>query len=157
MQKQFLYIFMCLLMVSCAPKKIVSSYSQEEVKTFLSNQSYQFIARFVLPQGGRQRLVTGVHTLKISKDRVEADLPYFGRAYAAPMGGASGIQFSTAEFTYKADETEDGTRELTIEVTNAGDVRQLFLRVYADGAADLSVNSNNRQSISYRGEITPLP
>ncbi len=157
MQKIILYILTSLLLASCAPKKIVSSYSPEQVKSFLSNQSYQFVARYVQPQAGRQRLITGTYTLKITKDKVEADLPYFGRAYAAPIGGESGIKFSTTDFSYSANETGDGTRELTIELKNSIDVRQIFLRVYTDGSAGLSVNSNNRQTISYRGEITPLP
>ena len=154
-------ICICLAIViaaiSCAPKKITTSYTQEQVKEFLGKQSYQFIVRYVQPQGGRQRFITGNYTLQITKDRVQADLPYFGRAYSAPIGSDGGIKFNSTDFNYAANETGDGTRELTITLHDAGDVRTMFLRVYPGGAADLSVNSNNRQSISYRGETAPLP
>ncbi len=153
----YICVFIAAAAVSCAPKKIVSSYTQEQVREFLGNQSYQFIARYIQPQGGRQRLITGNYTLTITKDRVEADLPYIGRAYTAPMGRDGGIRFSSTDFSYAANETEDGTRELTITLHDSNDVRTLFLRVYVDGGADLSVNSNNRQAISYRGEVAPLP
>lgn len=152
----YICLFVTVVAVSCAPKKIVSSYTQEQVREFLGNQSYRFIARYIQPQGGRQRFITGNYTLSITKDRVEADLPYIGRAYTAPMGRDGGIRFSSTDFSYGAKETEDGTRELTITLHDSNDVRMLFLRVYPGGAADLSVNSNNRQAISYRGEIGPL-
>ncbi|MBX3241329.1 MAG: DUF4251 domain-containing protein [Chitinophagaceae bacterium] len=156
-KKALFYCLFLLIIVSCAPKKITTSYTQEQVKEFLSNQSYRFVARYIQPQGGRQRYLTGNYTLKITKDKVEADLPYIGRAYTATMGGEGGIRFSSTNFTYAASETADGSRELTITIHDSNDIRTLFLVVYPGGAADLSVNSNNRQSVSYRGEIAPLP
>ncbi len=150
-------LFIAAAAISCAPKKIVSSYSEEQVRELLGNQSYRFIARYIQPQSGRQRLITGNYTLIITQDRVEADLPYIGRAYSAPMGRDGGIRFSSTDFSYVANATADGTRELTITLHDSQDVRTLFLRVYTGGGADLSVNSNNRQSIFYRGEIGPLP
>lgn len=159
--KQFVFLLLMLFFisyVSCTPSKVVDTYNQQEIEQFLNDQSFQFVARYMQPASGRQRNITGNYTLAISKGKVEADLPYIGRVYSAPIGTDGGVKFSTTDFEYSATELENGRRELHIKPKGAGDVQQLVLTVYSkEGSADLNVTLSNRQGISYRGIIVKKP
>lgn len=141
----------------CASKRVAASYTPEEVGTAIDNQQYRFVVRFVQPASGRMREVTGVvHTLQISKQEIVGDLPYFGRAFSAPIGTDGGIKFTSRDFTYDVNSGKRGAREVAIRVNNSQVVRDLNLTIFADGSADLRVTPVNRRFISYRGEVTPL-
>jgi hypothetical protein len=53
-------------------------------------------------------------------------------------------------------ERKKGGWEITITPKDGKDVRNCQLTVYESGNANLLVNSNNRQSINYSGEVAPL-
>lgn len=150
-------LFWALFLWSCASQRVVVSYGPQEINTALDSTSYQFVARFVQPASGRMRNLTGAtYYLRVTKDKVSADLPYFGRAYSAPIGGDGGIKFEAADFTYDEAIKKKGRREIRIRVHNSPVVRELFLTVFPDGSADLQVTPSSRQFISYRGEVTPM-
>lgn len=148
---------MASLLVSCSTPKTVVSHNPQEINKALEDQSYQFIARFVQPASGRMRDITASgHFLKVTSDKISANLPYFGRAYSATIGGEAGIKFESANFTYDISTKSKGEREIYIKVNGSQEVRELFLTVFTDGSADLRVTPVNKRFISYRGEITPL-
>jgi Domain of unknown function (DUF4251) len=76
----------------------------------------------------------------------------------APANPAEvGVKFSSGDFAYdQKDRNKDGW-EITITPRDVGDIRDCRLIVYSNGNADLMVNSNSRQTISYRGYITNIP
>jgi Domain of unknown function (DUF4251) len=125
------------------------------VAKMLLNHTYQFTATYVQPMSGRQRNVTGDnYTLKINKDLLEADLPYFGKATSAPIGTTdAGMKFISKDFTYQSITLTKSREQITIKPKDVSDIQQIYLIVYPDGTADLSITSNSRQSISYQGNI----
>lgn len=146
-----------VFLLGCASQRVVVSYSPEEISSAVDDRSYQFLARFVQPASGRMRELTGVvHFLRVTEEKVSADLPYFGRAYSAPIGSAGGIKFESTDFTYNETVNKRGAREITIKVRNSSVVRDLNLTIFPDGNADLRVTPENRRFISYRGEVTPM-
>ncbi len=145
------------LFLACSTSKPLVSYSPQEINTALDNQSYQFQAQFMQPASGRMRNITGSgHFLKVTSDKVSANLPYFGRAYAAPIGGDAGIKFESDNFTYDVSTKSKGERVISIKLSGSPEVRELHLTVFTDGSADLRVTPTNKQFITYRGEITPM-
>ncbi|TKC07723.1 DUF4251 domain-containing protein [Pedobacter frigoris] len=105
--------------------------------------------------GGSIQLSGSSYDLKISKDSVEAYLPYFGRAYTANLNpNDSGIKFKSKNFTYKSEQKKKGNWVITIKPKDTKDAQELMLTIGTNGYAFLSVNSNNRQSISYMGYIS---
>jgi hypothetical protein len=93
--------------------------------------------------------------VRLSADTVVTDLPYFGRAFVAPMNPSEGgIHFTSTQFTYTIDERKKGGWDITILPKDAKDVRQMFLTVSREGYATLRVSSNNRQNIGFSGYIT---
>nr|WP_068887840.1 DUF4251 domain-containing protein [Pedobacter panaciterrae] len=112
--------------------------------------------RFPGGQGsGAIQLSGSQYQLTISKDSVEAYLPYYGRAYSANIGSNdSGIKFKSKDFTYKTDKKKKGGWTITIKPKDAKDVQSLTLSVGEKGYAILNVISNTRQPIAFNGFIS---
>ena len=124
-------------------------------KGLVDSQQYIFHAQTVSPMNGRQIFLTTDYTIKVSKDTIMTDLPYFGRAYSAPINPSEGgIRFTSTSFGYKVTPRKKGGWDITIQPKDARDVQQMILTIFDNGKADLRVNSNNRQPISFNGYIT---
>ena len=128
------------------------------VAKMLLNHTYQFTATYVQPMIGRQRNISADnYTLKVNKDKVEADLPYFGKSTSAPINTDDvGMKFTSKDFAYQSTTLTKSREQITIQPKDVSDIQQVFLIVYPDGTADLRINSNSRQPISYSGKISAL-
>ena len=136
------------------PAKQTKPTKEVITKNLISNKQYVFYARYVTPMNGVQKYLTSEYTLTVLKDTVVSDLPYFGRAYEAPISPSDdGIKFTSVNFDYKADARNKGGWEITIKPKDARQVQQLFLTVFSNGEASLNVTSTNRQAISFSGYI----
>ncbi len=126
------------------------------INNLISAKNFVFKAQFALPMGGRSIQLTSDYDVQIKGDTVQAYLPYFGRAFSAPMNpNESGIQFTSTHFDYQqtASKKKKQSWNITIQPKDAQDVRQLIFRVFENGSATLQVVSNNRQTISYNGYV----
>jgi hypothetical protein len=123
------------------------------VTRMIEAQNYVFKPQTAHPMRGRVMQLTSEYTVKVGKDTIISDLPYFGRAYTAPIDPAKGgIQFTSTKFEYKVDTLKKGW-QVTIKPTDVGDVQQLFLTVFNNGTATLQVTNTNRQPISFNGYV----
>lgn len=123
------------------------------VKAMIDAQRYVFKAQTANPMRGRTMQLTSDYTVRVSKDTVIADLPYFGRAYSAPIDPSKGgIQFNSTKFDYKLETIKKGW-QITIKPTDGGDVQQFFFTIFNNGSASLQVTSTNRTPISFNGYV----
>lgn len=132
---------------------------QKEIKGLIESKNFVFEAQKVIPQGGRLlNLDYNTYFLKFNEIRTTCDLPFFGRGFNVPYGGGDGgIKFEGVPDNIQIEKKK---KSYNIKTTVKGkdDVYNLFFTVFFDGGATLSVNSNNRSSISYDGEIeAPKP
>ena len=124
------------------------------VESAVLSKNYVFTAQSVTPLGGRYRQLTSDYDLRVSTDKVVAYLPYFGRAYSAPIDPTQGgINFTSNKFAYQQTSRKKGGWIVTIKPTDVQDVRELTLTIASGGNATLNVISNNRQSISFDGYV----
>lgn len=136
-------------------KKKATAEKTAEVKGMVDAQEYVFKAQTVIPMSGRTRQITSDYDLKVTKEEVVAYLPYFGRAYSAPIDPSKGgIQFTSKDFEYTATPRKKGGWEVLIRPKDARDVQQLTLTISENGYGSLQVISTNRQPISFSGYIT---
>ena len=125
-----------------------------KVKAMVESKNFVFVADYVNPQSMRSRsLTTSDYDLTIKPGEVISYLPYFGRAYSAPIDGEGGIKFTSKEFDYKLVKAKTHSWDISIKPKDAHDIEEMYLTVFDNGTASLRVNSVNRQSISYRGYI----
>lgn len=105
--------------------------------------------------GSAIQLSGSQYQLVIEKDKVEAFLPYYGRAYIANRDVTdSGIKLKSSDFTYLTEKKKKGSYIITIKPKNDRDVQSMTLSISQNGYATLNVNSNNRQPITFNGYIS---
>lgn len=127
---------------------------QAEIKKLIESKSYVFIADSANPLSGSAIRLTSIYYLKINKDSLDSHLPYFGVAFKAPMGAnESPLSFISNDFNYSMKESKKGTFQVKIRINKPEDPDLMMLSISSSGYASLSVNSLNRQSISFYGEI----
>jgi hypothetical protein len=127
---------------------------EAEFKKIIEAGAYTFTAQSVNPMRGATRQLTGSdYDLRVVKDTIVAYLPFFGRAYVAPMNyDEAGIKFTSTKFTYKT-KTEKSGYVITIIPSDTKDVRQMVLSVGNSGYATLQVSNLNRDPISFYGIV----
>ncbi len=92
--------------------------------------------------------------MRVSKDSLVTYLPYFGRAYSAPIGTSdSGLQFTSTDFIYTKEPRAKGGWLIKIKPNDNRNVQQMFLTVTEGGSASLQVTSTNRDPISFNGYV----
>lgn len=128
---------------------------QKKVEALLNSKDYEFVGVMAYPQSGRSiDLTTNTNYLRIKNDSVHSEMPYFGRAYSgvAYGGGGGGLSFKGLMKDYSLTKGKKNF-VLKAEVRGDSDYYSITLTVYFDGGASLTISSNNRDSINYRGNI----
>lgn len=149
-------VAMVLTTVRCSNEVYAQNSSESEalISRAVETQNYVFKAQQAMPSAGRTRQLNTDYDLRVSKDSVASWLPYFGRAYQAPLDPTKGgIQFTSTDFDYSTSPRNDGW-EITIKPKDTRDVQELFLTVFKNGSATLRVSSISRQPISFGGVVT---
>lgn len=125
------------------------------VRELIENKRFVFRVQTVQPmQPSPNRQITSDYDLKVSPDTVISFLPYFGRAYVAPIDPSKGgIRFTSAKFEYTSRERKKGGWEILIKPQDTQEARQMSLTVSENGYANLQVVGNNRQPISFGGYV----
>ena len=132
------------------------TYAQEEpaLRDQIKNQRFEFLAESASPLRGRMIFLTPGYNLKVSKDSVVSNLPYYGRAYQANLDPSkAGITFTSTDFEYSKKDRKKGGWELTIKAKDQQNSPQIFITVSPNGSASVRVNATDRQSISYNGRV----
>lgn len=128
---------------------------KEEIKRIVEAQNYVFKAQTALPTGGATRQLTSDYDLRISKDTILSDLPYFGRAFTPPLNPSEGpLRFTSTDFQYSVANRKKGGWDVTITPKDVQDPRQLNMSIFDNGTAAVVVTSYNRQPISFNGYVT---
>jgi Domain of unknown function (DUF4251) len=148
-------VVMVLTAARCSNEVYAQNNSESEalISRAVETQNYIFKAQQAMPTSGRTRQLNTDYDLRVSKDSVASWLPYFGRAYQAPLDPTKGgFQFTSTDFEYSTNQRNDGW-EITIKPKDTRDVQELFLTVFKNGSANLRVSSISRQPISFGGVV----
>jgi len=123
------------------------------LKDRIETKRFTFVARTANPNRGMMIQLTTPYDLQLKGDTLVSFLPYFGRAFTAPIGTQNnGIQFTSTSYSYSVRQKKKRW-DITILPNDQTDVREMFLSVFPNGSATLRVTSNYRESISYSGHI----
>lgn len=126
---------------------------QKEIEALIDAKNFVFEAQKANPLGGRFIILdNNSYFLNFNTEKTTCDLPFFGRAFNVAYGGDGGIKFEGVPENIKVEKKKK-SYVLRASVRGKDDVYSLIFSVFFDGGASLSVNSNNRASISYDGQI----
>jgi hypothetical protein len=147
------FLFFTLILSSTLIAQGQSSDSGS-MQSLLQSKSYTFTAQYAQPLSGRQVALTSTYTLTVTNDSLICDLPYYGRAYVAPMNPAEGgLNFISNHFDYEVMPAKRGRYTVSIKIKDRSAVNQMYLNVSKKGYASLQVTPVNKQAISYYGVV----
>jgi hypothetical protein len=160
-QKLIQYIFLAFMVSfvfsQCSSSKKVVKLSSDEIKNMVDSSQFVFVAERMTPLRGRTRFLTSYYTVKVNKDSLTCFLPFFGRAFLAPVDPLNGgIQFSSVNFTYKVVPKNPNEWEVLIKPNDYQDVQQLYFTIFSNGTANLNVVNTHRDPISFSGHIEKI-
>lgn len=125
-----------------------------EVKGWIDAKQYVFVPQSAIPMGGRVVQLTGEFFLAVSPDSLVSYLPYYGRAYTAPIDPTkNSMDFKSKSFDYTSTPRKKGGWDITIRPKDNRDVATINLTVGESGYGTLQVTSNSKQPISYNGVL----
>jgi hypothetical protein len=120
----------------------------------IENKDFTFVAKWANPMRTAPRQLTDYYELKINSDSIITFLPYFGRAYTAPLDPTNiSINLSSTILEYTVTKRKKHEWDIVIKPNNQTDVESFLLSVFDNGSAYLSVTSTNREPISFNGNI----
>ena len=156
-KKQILMLLLALLVgfptLSAQSKKEKKEQKKEAVKKLIASENYKIDVQTALPMRGRSIPLTSPYSLEIRNDSVISYLPYFGRAYSIPYGGGDGLNFRTPLKEYSMEMDKKGNAVIKFIARNPEDRFEFRAKVYSNGSTSIDVNMQNRQSISFQGEL----
>jgi hypothetical protein len=156
----FIPALLCLTMANAQSKpgsQDKEAAKEARIKNWVDSQTYVFKARSAMPMSGTTRQLTSDYDVKVTKTSVVSYLPYFGKAYSAPMNmTGGGIQFNSKDFSYTTTPKKKGGWDIQIKPKDVQDVQQMTLSISQSGYASLQVTSTSRQPISFNGVIAGL-
>lgn len=159
-KNNLLFFVVSLILVAVITPGFAKAQQKDSAKIaaitkMVKNQDYTFKAQTVTPLSGRLRQLNSDYSLQVSKDVVISQLPYFGRAYSAPINSSdAGIQFTSKDFEYTITDKKKGGWDVAIKFKDAQGVQLMQLNIFNNGTSSLQVISTARQSISFNGYIT---
>lgn len=153
--------FACSTQNNIAPANIAPLLAGNEF-TFVANHANPSNLDVVnvinsLPNGSSSRILDldSGYTIEIRKDKLEVTLPYFGRMYSPNMDSSkNSYRFTSKNFTIDKKEGKKGSSIFTIVINDQQNTPTINMEVFKNGKAYVSVDSNDRQPISYDGYIT---
>lgn len=158
---KILLLFFISISMSCGgAKNSTEQENYEQLSNMVNNQRFEIENQWANPmRGGMVNLLGNPNYLIFSKDSVDVYLPYFGERQ---MGGGYGNREGGIVFKGVPEEVNiiENREEKNITLRFRGQQGNEDLRfivvLYPDGGANTSVNSSQRDAISYRGEFRVL-
>ncbi|MDE5421553.1 DUF4251 domain-containing protein [Ancylomarina sp. DW003] len=138
-------------------KKAKRQKAYQECVELMKNGAFKFEAERAYPQGGGSiDLTTNYGFLKISENKSECDLPFFGRAYRMEYGGDGGMNFEGEIFNEKWT-----LNDKKMKVTYTFDVKDketftVIMEVFSKESASTIIRCDTKAHISYSGQIAEL-
>lgn len=139
--------------LSAQTKKEKKEQKSLAVKELIVSENYKIDVRTANPMRGRSVHLTSQYSLEIRNDSVFSYLPYYGRAYSIPYGGGEGLIFKAPLKEYKMKTSKKGDAKIEFSARSPEDEFKYDITVFTNGSASINVNMQNRQSISYHGEL----
>lgn len=147
-------ILVSFALSQCATSQKAVKLTSNDVKNMVDSSRFVFVAERVIPLRGRTRYLTSSYDVTVKKDSLESYLPYFGRAYQAPVDPTKGgIQFTSSNFTYQVDAKGAGQWNVIIKPNDYRDIQQLYFNIFENGTANLNVVNTHKDPISFDGHI----
>ncbi len=168
LHKIVIAVFTFILMYSCRTQNNIPATGN--IVSLLESNEFTFVAQHAnpsnldvinvmnsLPGGSSSRMMDldYGYSIEIRKDKLEVTLPYFGRMYTSNMDpDKNSYRFTSKDFTINKKEGKKGSLLYTITTNDQQNTKTIFMEVFKNAKTYVSIDSNDRQPISYDGYVT---
>lgn len=132
----------------------ITPEEQALVQQRLDARSFRIEAEFMLPRRGGQQALTSPYGVTVNDGTIISALPYVGQAWDLPYGGGKGLNFQAPIDSYTEERTAS-RRTIVIGTDNEEDYVVYRIEVFNNGKVDMTVRSQHREQINYRGRLDP--
>lgn len=146
-------LFGAIFSLSAQSKKEKKELKKQMVKELIASENYKINVNRALPMSGRSISLTSPYSLEVKNDSIFSYLPYFGKAYSIPYGGGEGLIFKALIEKYAMNIDKKGNVKIKISTRTMEDKHDFSISIFDNGAASINVTMQNRQSISFNGEL----
>jgi len=144
----------CLLLMISGVTAIAQDNDGASLQQAVESKNFIFKAESVTPQRGSTRHLSPEYEIVVKRDTIISFLPYFGRSYSAPVDPSEGgIKFTSSDFDFTMGKKKKKSWEITIKLKDVSDVQNLYFSIFENGNASVRVVSNQRESISFNGNV----
>lgn len=159
---KLLLLILIFSLMSCGGTK--NAKEQEtfaKLKNMLHNQAFEIENEWADPlRWNMINLIGNPNHIRFSKDSVDIFLPYFGERQ---MGGGYGDRHGG--IVYRGEpkdlsiEENEKKQKITLKFSgrNENEILRFIIILYPDGGANTTINSSQRDAISFRGDFNVLP
>jgi hypothetical protein len=161
MKRILLYTFFVIIsligFIACSAQKTAAEKETQAaaIRNAMETFEFRFDATRALPTGFRTVNLTPVFDVRVSPDTVQVNLPFFGRAFRAPMNPSEGpYRFTSTNFDYNVTPgRRAGNWLVQIDFNDLNRPVTFNFDIWENGSASLSVRDIDRQAISFQGNI----
>lgn len=146
-----------LLIQGCGSSRSVAEKEQiaAEIANAVNTSDFIFKATYAHPTGFRSMYLSPYYEVDVSPDTLDVYLPYYGRAYKAPMNSSEGgYRFTSVDFDYKVEPgNREGNWNVEIKINDLDRSVSFSFDIWENETSRLSIIDTDRQGISFRGNI----
>src|SRR5690554_1404470 len=126
----------------------------EPLTTRLDSTNFESLPNTMLPMAqASKNLVGSEYSVRFSQEMIVSDLPYYGVAHRGKgVGRDKGMRFQGRPTDFSVQDSEKGY-QINASVKTDDDRFDISMHVSKSGYATLTIESKNRESISYDGEV----
>ncbi|MFT6935633.1 MAG: hypothetical protein ACJAUQ_002030 [Maribacter sp.] len=146
-----------------------TSFVKQKTFQFRANTAYPMITQAfnsvansgILPPGsasGAIQLIGISSFIKVYGDSVSGNLPFYGeRQFGGGLTSNAGIEFKGIPKTYSQTYNEAKNRyDIAFEIADKMERHQVNITLFPNMSANVSVNSNQRDTIRYVGTVAAI-
>tara|TARA_R100000306_G_C4341895_1_gene125663 strand:+ start:77 stop:589 length:513 start_codon:yes stop_codon:yes gene_type:complete len=157
-------LYILILFTACKSGKNTDVVSQErpvsltEVYNWVNNKEFAFRADWATPLRSERIMVSDIaNGIIVRNDSIVGQLPFYGVRQVGYNFTESGIKLSGQLKNPKVDVNESRNAILfKFDVAEKGEVFEFQITVFGNKTAYVDVNSNERDSMRYQGELKKI-
>lgn len=131
----------------------------QDLQDLINKKKFEIENNWASPMRGTQiNLIGNPNYIRFKNDSVEVYLPYFGvRHTGGGYNSENGIKFEGVPENLNFSTDKKNNTVITFEADQDSENLDFRITLYQNEKASTSVNSSQRDPISYRGNIHDLP
>ncbi len=159
-------IFLLTFLFSCTSQTYVDEKSLDQ---FIKSNELTFMAKRAnptnfdvinvmnsMPNNNSARMLNldYGYSVVLKDKELTVNLPYFGRLFNPSYDTSkNSYNFTSKDFTISKVQNKKGNWVYTISPKDQNNIKVIYLEIFKNGAAFVSIDSSDRQAISYDGYI----